>query len=51
MWNGQVLQVSYPELHCYTNSENITLSKVLNHEFLDDIFNLPLPEEAYIKYC
>jgi hypothetical protein len=26
MWNGQVLQISYPKLHSYSNAENIILS-------------------------
>jgi hypothetical protein len=31
--------------------ENITLSSVLQHENLLDIFQLPLSEEAYVQYC
>jgi hypothetical protein len=31
--------------------ENITLSSVLQHENLHDIFQLPLSEEAYMQYC
>jgi hypothetical protein len=31
--------------------ENITLSSVLQHENLHDIFQLPLSEEAYVQYC
>jgi hypothetical protein len=48
MWNGKMLQLSYPQLHSYSNKENITLSEVLSQDTLHDLFNLLLSEEAYV---
>jgi hypothetical protein len=50
-WNGKVLKLTYPQLFSFTLMENITLSSVLQHENLHDIFQLPLSEEAYMQYC
>jgi hypothetical protein len=51
VWNGRIMEISYPHLCSFTKSENISLQSVLSLEELRDLFNLPLFEEAYQQYC
>jgi hypothetical protein len=46
MWNGRVLSQLYPHLFSFTINENITLFSVLELNELEDLFHLPLSEEA-----
>jgi hypothetical protein len=51
MWNGRVLNQLYPHLFSFTINENITLFSVLELNELEDLFHLPLSEEAYTQFC
>jgi hypothetical protein len=51
LWNGKVLSQSYPHLHSLTNNENITLQSVLQLNELQELFHLPLSDEAYTQFC
>jgi hypothetical protein len=51
MWNGRVLSQLYPQLFSFTINENITLFSVLELNELEDLFHLPLSEEAYTQFC
>jgi hypothetical protein len=51
MWNGNTLQIKYPQLFSFSTHENSTLSAVMNQEDLHDNFQLPLSEQAFQQYC
>jgi hypothetical protein len=51
MWNGRVLSQSYPHLYYYANNQNISLCSVLEISELEELFYLPLSEEAYEQFC
>jgi hypothetical protein len=42
VWNGCIMEISYPHLYSFTKSENISLQSVLSMEELHDLFNLLL---------
>jgi hypothetical protein len=48
IWKGRVLGQSYSHLFSFTTNENITLCSMLEMNDLEDLFHLPLSEEAYI---
>jgi hypothetical protein len=50
MWNRKLLHILYLHLLSFALNENITLSSIMSQEALQDIFRLPLSEEAYIKF-
>jgi hypothetical protein len=51
LWNGQLLQNQFPHLFSFSTNKGITLQSVLNQETLQDIFQLPLSEEAFSEFC
>jgi hypothetical protein len=51
LWNDIILQQSYPQLHSFAINDGICLSSVLRQEALQDLFSLPLSEEAFIQFC
>jgi hypothetical protein len=51
LWNRKVLKLCYPQLYSFTNKENISLASVLVQENPEDLFHLPLPEEACARCC
>jgi hypothetical protein len=51
LWNDIILQQSYPQLHSFAINDGICLSSVLRQEALQDLFRLPLSEEAFIQFC
>jgi hypothetical protein len=51
MWNGRVLQQTYPELFSFTMNTKIVVLLVLQMESLHDIFQLPLLVETFAQYC
>jgi hypothetical protein len=51
LWNGKILNQSYPHLFSFTSNENITLPMVLQLDELHELFNLTLSEEVYAQYC
>jgi hypothetical protein len=50
-WNGKILHLTYPHLFSFADDENISLHSVMIQDSLQDIFNLPLFEEAFEKFC
>jgi hypothetical protein len=51
LWNGHLMQYQFPHLFSFSINKDITLHSVLNQETLQDIFQLPLSEEAYSEVC
>jgi hypothetical protein len=51
LWNGRVLCQSYPHLYSYANNQNITPCSVLETSELEELFYLPISEEAYEQFC
>jgi hypothetical protein len=51
LWNGSVLQHSYLHLFSFAKNENISVLSVREHEYLHDLFNIPLSEEAFEQFC
>jgi hypothetical protein len=47
LWNGRILRMQYPELYSFAINEDIGLAFVRNEDTLQNIFHLPLSEEAY----
>jgi hypothetical protein len=50
MWNGRVLHITYPHLHSCAINQEIKLSAVLNEESIQNLFHLPLSDEAFTKF-
>jgi hypothetical protein len=50
LWNGKILQLSYPQLFSFVVNENTTVAGVYFMEFIQDHFTLPLSKEAYDQY-
>jgi hypothetical protein len=50
LWNDRILQLHYPQLYSFTLNENITVVGALAMEFLQDLFTLPLSEEAFDQF-
>jgi hypothetical protein len=50
LWNDHVMKVSFPHLHSFAKSDNITVSDVLQLEFFHEHFNLPLSEIAFEQF-
>jgi hypothetical protein len=48
--NGKVLCQAYPHLFSFTTNESITLQVVLEMNDPNDLFQLPLSEEAYVQF-
>jgi hypothetical protein len=51
LWNGQVLKLSYPQLHSYAKNDKVTLRSILQLDNVQDHFNLRLSEEACDQFC
>jgi hypothetical protein len=51
LWNGQVLKLSFPQLHSYAKSDKGAISLVLQIENFQEHFHLPLLEIAYEQFC
>jgi hypothetical protein len=51
MWNGRILNLTYPHLYSFVDDENISLHSVMAHDSLQDIFNLPLSKESFEQFC
>jgi hypothetical protein len=49
LWNGSILQHSYPQLLSFSKDENISVLSVRQHEYLEELFNIPLSEEVLIN--
>jgi hypothetical protein len=51
LWNGRILKLQYPELHSFAINQDISLAAVRNEVAIQEIFHLPLSEEAYSHFC
>jgi hypothetical protein len=51
LWNGQVLKLTYPQLHSFAKSDKVTLKTIMQMDNIQSHFNLPLSEEAYKQFC
>jgi hypothetical protein len=50
-WNHSILQHTYPQLFSFPKDENISVLSVRQHEYLEELFNVPLSEEALDQFC
>jgi hypothetical protein len=50
MWNGRVIHITYPHLHSFAIIQEIKLLEVLNEESFQNLFHLPLSEEAFSQF-
>jgi hypothetical protein len=46
VWNGSILQHTYPQLYSFAKDNQVTVKIVLELESLEDRFHLPLLVEA-----
>jgi hypothetical protein len=51
LWNGHILKFLYPQLRSFARNGTITVKEALSMEFFQDLFHLPLSEEAYEQFC
>jgi hypothetical protein len=51
LWNGQLMKISFPQLHSFAKNDAITISSVLQMESFEKHFNLPLSEIAFDQFC
>jgi hypothetical protein len=45
------MKASFPQLHSFAKNDAITVSYVLQLEYFQDHFNLPLSEIAFEQFC
>jgi hypothetical protein len=50
MWNGQVLNQSFPPLYSFAKQENATVKSILSIADFYENLHLPLSEEAYEEF-
>jgi hypothetical protein len=50
LWNGRVLRLQFPHLHSFAINENLTVKAAMEQDHLQDLFHLPLSEEAYDQF-
>jgi hypothetical protein len=51
LWNGRVLEHSFPELYSFAINKDISISLAKNQESIQDLFITPLSEEAFAQFC
>jgi hypothetical protein len=51
LWNGQILKLSFHELHSYAINGSISVISVLNLDSLQLFFHLPLSVQAFDQLC
>jgi hypothetical protein len=51
LWNGRLVQSDFFHLFTFALDDNITLKSVLAQVSLQDIFHLPMSEEAFSEFC
>lgn len=49
LWGGCVPKLQYPELYSYTRCKNITLQRAAGIGNLEELFHLPISEEALMQ--
>jgi hypothetical protein len=50
LWSENCLVQEYPHLATFAKKRDINVYEVINTEFLEDLFHLPLSEEAYNEF-
>jgi hypothetical protein len=51
MWTGKILKLEYAQLFSFAINAKITLKTLVELEEFQDLFHLPLTEEAYEQFC
>jgi hypothetical protein len=51
LWNGRVLEHSFPKLYSFAINRDISISLAKNQESIQDLFITPLSEEAFAQFC
>jgi hypothetical protein len=51
IWNDRILEHTFPELYSFAINKDITLFSVKNQKSFQDLFNIPLSEEALSQLC
>lgn len=49
-WLGMIPKTSFPELYSFAKIKTITFSSVMNEDSLQNLFHLPLSEEAFSQF-
>jgi hypothetical protein len=49
MWNGRVLQLSYPQLFSFAMNKDITLGEVLVTDSFQQLFSLPFQKKLLLS--
>jgi hypothetical protein len=50
LWGDSILQQRFPHLFSFAIDPNLTVHQVLNYEYLEDLFHLPLSVEAHQQF-
>jgi len=50
LWGNDVLQQKYPHLYSFVQDATMTVQQVVNTEYLEDLFHLPLSNQAYQQF-
>jgi hypothetical protein len=51
MWNGRVLEITYPKLFSFTTNPSVTVKTVTEMSSLQEMLQLPLSVEAFDQFC
>ena len=46
LWSNVILQQEYPHLFSFVQNTSVTVQQVVNTEYLEDLFHLPLCSQA-----
>jgi hypothetical protein len=49
LWQSSCLQQKFPHLLSFSKCNNGTISEIVNYEFLEDLFHLPLSQQAFLE--
>ena len=47
LWGTAILQQEYPHLYSFVQDATMTVQEVVSTEYLEDLFHLPLSNQAY----
>jgi hypothetical protein len=50
LWNDQCLHQKFPHLIAFAKKTNISVKEAVSTEYTEDIFNLPLSQEAFEEF-
>jgi hypothetical protein len=49
LWQSSCLQQRFPHLLSFAKNTNGTIFEIVNTEFLEDLFHLPLSQQAFLE--